>query len=284
MEQQQVELLLQRQHEGMIVIPSSQQTSHFQRIHEVKVPLVSIDRPLGPVLSDVLVVDNRRATILAIQHLQQHDHRHILFVTDEHQAYTNAERLAGYQQAVREAGLPTSVCVLGDVSGSARDQLTRLMIGSPAITAVFAANDLLTIETFNELQRLGKRIPEDIDLVGFDDFQAASMVTPAITVISQPIAALGRAAVERLLSRIEHGPAEPPPGVVRESCGRSRETGTRPAPDARKGAGRCGRGTASCAPCLPPALWIHRRWRGASSILSANRTTLRTSQKKASCC
>jgi LacI family transcriptional regulator len=225
-ERQQAELMLQRQIAGLIVIPSGRDNDFYAHVLKQEVPIISVDRPLESIDGDSVMVDNREATAMAMQHLLEHGHRNILYLTDEEIILTKRERLAGYYAAMRKAKLQSQVCVIGPNAGSARDSLPALLASKPTITAIFASSDLLAVAALRELTRLKIQIPQQIALIGFDDFDAATLTTPTITVVAQPVVELGRKAVSLLLQRIESGKTDDPVHfvlkttfLVRESCG-----------------------------------------------------------------
>jgi LacI family transcriptional regulator len=201
-ERQQAELMMQRQIAGLIIIPSGLENDYLLKAKGNGLPIVSLDRPLDNVDTDAVLVDNRDASIKAVEHILNHGHRQVLCIIDEYRIFTKQERLAGYIQAMRNAKLTTMVCTVGPTSGSVAAQLSPLLASESKPTAIFVASDLLTIETLQYLQQANVRIPNDIALVCFDDFDAATLVTPQITAIRQPVAELGRKAVSLLLERL----------------------------------------------------------------------------------
>jgi DNA-binding LacI/PurR family transcriptional regulator len=90
-----------------------------------------------------------------------------------------------------------------------------MLEAAPWVTAIACYNDLTAIGALRMLRRAGRRVPEDISVVGFDDIAAASWVVPALTTISQPKAEMGRLAVEYLARTLDEGSAEPVPEVLR---------------------------------------------------------------------
>ncbi len=99
---------------------------------------------------------------------------------------------------------------------------------TPPITAVVAANDLMAIGALEALRQAGRRVPEDVAVVGFDDITFASLVSPALTTVAQPKYRMGQMAMERLLQLLDGGDARSrqtvlvPELVIRESCGARR--------------------------------------------------------------
>jgi LacI family transcriptional regulator len=225
-ERQQAEVMMQRQIAGLIVIPTGSENGFYQNARTSGLPIVSLDRPLENVDADAVLVDNRVASMRLVQHLIGHGHKNILCILDEYSMFTKQERLSGYIQAMREAKLQTRVCMVGPVSGAAAEQLPAMLSPELRPTAIFAASDLLTVQVLRLLQIMNIAIPQDIALAVFDDFDAATLISPQVTVVRQPVADLGRKAVSLLLQRIEGDGALPANHVVlqtelviRASCG-----------------------------------------------------------------
>jgi LacI family transcriptional regulator len=201
-ERQQTQIMLQRNIAGLLVIPSGTHNDHFVAARKTGIPIVSIDRPLEHVQSDTLMVDNRAAAVRVTEHLIDHGHRHILCISNDEKVFTKIERVAGYSEAMRRAKIPVQICLSGPISGSLPNQLEFALNSSFSITAIFATSNVLAVQAIREMQRRSVRIPEEIALVAFDDFDAATLVRPTITVVRQPIAELGKQAAKLLLTRL----------------------------------------------------------------------------------
>jgi LacI family transcriptional regulator len=183
-------------------------------------PLVSvaIDAHNG---TRALAVDSRAAARDAVEHLRARGHRRIGFLSGPgDDAYTTAPRLAGYTEAMEAAGL-TPVVAFGDyryASGAAG--VAELLAHDPALTAIFAASDELGAAAINALQRSGRRVPEDVSVIGFDDTPVAQHVNPGLTTVAQPLREMGAQAVRLLLAPDGALPEVVPHRVVeRESVG-----------------------------------------------------------------
>jgi LacI family transcriptional regulator len=225
-ERQQAEMMMQRQLAGLIIVPISLENSYLRQINSEGLPIVALDRPLEGVKTDEVLVDNRQAAARLVEHLIGHGHRNILCIVYDFRMYTIQERLAGYKQAMRKAKLPVRVCMVGPIAGTAREQLPAILASEPKPTAIFAANDVIAIQTLHELERLKVKVPGTIALASFDDFDAATLVSPKMTVVRQPVAALGGKAVSLLLDRIEANNSQAPRRIIleteliiRASCG-----------------------------------------------------------------
>lgn len=225
-EREITEAMVQRRVAGLLVVPSGSQNKHFAKAALGGIPIVSIDRPLENVRADAFVVDNREATIRATQHLIEHGHRSILCVTDDYAISTRMERVTGYSEAMKRANLPVQICAVSQVGGSLSDQLGRALYTATPPTAIFAESDLIAVQTLHELQNRSLSIPDKMALIAFDDFDAATLVRPAVTVIRQPAAELANQATDLLISRLNKTGSDRSTiivlnteFVIRESCG-----------------------------------------------------------------
>ncbi|PUA20654.1 LacI family DNA-binding transcriptional regulator [Glaciimonas sp. PCH181] len=162
-------------------------------------------------------IDNQRAAGDAIRHLLERGHRRIgLINSDERYLYAR-QRQAGYLDAMTAAGLTPrpewckTVQCLDYAAGAAA---TLEMMAQPdAPTAIFAVSDTLAIGVLSGLRQLGKRVPEDVAVIGFDDIAVAAQINPGLTTIAQPMRALGETAANLLLQRL-HAPTVPVPGIL----------------------------------------------------------------------
>lgn len=172
-------------------------------------------------------VDNRGAAAVAVGHLLALGHRRIACITNAPLAYTAAsDRLAGYHDALRDAGLPVSDEVVAEGSfdaASGHAACVRLLAGPP-FTALFVASDVVALGAIRALRQAGRSVPGDVSVVGFDDVALAEHFDPPLTTIRVPARALGEAAGRLLLSRLSgDGIATrtllPTELVIRESTG-----------------------------------------------------------------
>lgn len=226
LERRETEIMVQRRVAGLLAVAVGGENQHFVAAQKAGVHVVALDRPIRNVETDVFMVDNREASLRATRHLIEHRHRNIICIADEERIYTRAERVAGYSEAMRAAKLKPRVCLVGSMTGSLADQLALHLDAKRRPTAIFATSNVLAIDVLRELQRWEIRIPEDIALLCFDDFSTATLVTPTITVVQQPIALLGQRAAQMLIDRLQMTVQQPAADVVlptelivRRSCG-----------------------------------------------------------------
>jgi LacI family transcriptional regulator len=202
---------------GVIVTPLSAAVSTYLLRQDI--PVVEVDRQFLAGECDAVVIDNASVARRITDHLITLGHRRIALLIDETDWTTGSERYAGYQRSLEESGIPPDPTLLvsaGWDAGDARTAAIDILARRERPTAIFAANNLLAEGVWRAASDLGLRIPDDLSIVSFDDAQWMSMVTPGITAVAQDAVALGRAAMDRLLERIEH-PEAPPVTVVLEA-------------------------------------------------------------------
>jgi LacI family transcriptional regulator len=138
----------------------------------------------------------------AVMHLIELGHRHIAAVTGPSSWIASIERLHGYQGALASRGIiaPPEWVVEGSFLVESGYECTQQLLRLPdRPTAIFAFNDNMAFGVLQAIRERGLRVPEDISVVGFDDAQAASLVTPALTTVRQPLRELGRHGASLLL-------------------------------------------------------------------------------------
>jgi LacI family transcriptional regulator len=201
-ERSALEALLRRQISGLIVACVSADQAYLAPWQE-RTPMVFVDRaPRG--LSGVYVIeDDLGGARQAVAHLASHGHRRVAFFGVSTPVTTTHRRLKGYRSAVAENGLddsPDLVCIPAESADEAAAEMVKRLEAPDAPTAVFSSTILCTMSLVLALQRAGRT---DVALVGFGDIPMAAALAPAVTVIDQDPAWLGRVAVERLVQRIE---------------------------------------------------------------------------------
>ncbi|MCU1408536.1 MAG: LacI family transcriptional regulator [Microbacteriaceae bacterium] len=189
---------------GVIVTPLSGAVTTY--LLRQNIPVVEVDRQFSAGLCDAVVVDNASVARRITDHLIDLGHRRIALLIDETDWTTGSDRYAGYQHSLEESGIdldPTLQVSAGWSADDARRAAVDILARRDRPTAVFAANNLLAEGVWRAAGDLGLRIPDDLSVVSFDDAQWMSMVNPGITAVAQDAVALGRAAMDCLLERIE---------------------------------------------------------------------------------
>jgi LacI family transcriptional regulator len=207
-EQIYVDLLIEKQVDGLIFVAAGDQSESLRSLLEEDVLVVLIDRRVPGIDVDVVLSDNRQGGYLATRHLIDLGHSRIACLAGPSNVTPSSERVTGYLQALREAGLAPDekLIVSGNFRAESGFQIIQDLLRLPEPpTAVFASNDLMAIGAMRAAAQNGLRVPEDISIVGFDDIELASYVIPALTTVRQPKSEMGKAAVELLIRQTKTG-------------------------------------------------------------------------------
>jgi LacI family transcriptional regulator len=226
--------LVARRVDGLILMPSTTDQSYLASEVRAGLPTVFVDRPPRGVESDSVVVDNRRGAKEAVAHLIAGGHTRVAVLVDLTSIPTAADRIRGYEAAMKAAGLrpPAELVVSGlRTSEEAQAALMAMMRRPDPPTAVFACRNILSIGAIRALRDLG--LSQEVALVGFDDFPLADLMTPSLTVVRQDVRAIGRRAAEMLFSRIE-GDTSPPRRILSIPTLIVRGSGEIPPPDGQR--------------------------------------------------
>lgn len=221
--------LLRRQVEGIIVIPASNGRSHLSDPEFRSIPMVAVDRPVARSRIDSVLVENQHGAALATEHLIQHGHKHICFIGLDGKIYTIKARASGYRKAMQAAGLESECLSSAGDDAATLEFLRSVFARLRPPTAIFAANGLSTRHTLRAMAALDIQVPEEMALIGFDDFDLADILRPPLTVVRQPVQRVGEEAAKLLFSRIEGNAGKakrsaqklslPVELVIRRSCG-----------------------------------------------------------------
>ena len=224
-EQSYLDVLAEKHVDGVILIAAGDCLGSLPAL-SLRLPVAVVDRDLPDIQLDAVLADNRQGGFLATQHLYALGHRRIACITGPSHLTPSAERVIGYREALAAAGLPVAedLILRGDFHPESGRRGAHALFALPdPPTAIFACNDLLAIGVLRAAAETGRRIPDEMAVVGFDDIEIASYVFPQLTTISQPKLEMGRRAVLRLLERMTDKTRSPrrdvfaPTLVVRES-------------------------------------------------------------------
>lgn len=192
---------------GMLLTPADDVAQQVTTLQLRGIPVVLVDRWADADVCSSVSVDDIAGGRLAVEHLVEQGRRRIVFAGGPLGLEPIAQRLAGARQAASAAGITLDVIDVDHRSiASGRDVGHRVTSLPPAERpdAVFAANDLLAIGVEHGLLQAGVRIPEDVAIVGYDDIEFAQNALIPLTSIRRPRHALGRTALDILLSTL-HG-------------------------------------------------------------------------------
>lgn len=198
-----VEALLGRQIIGLILAPVAVDQSYLEPWQD-RTALVFIDRQPSNLIADSVLEDDFGGARDAIAHLIGHGHRRIAFVGDSPRVPTTGRRLDGYQAALREAGIEPDPALVLELTTTHYPDLGRMVPDLLALTdpptAMFCSNARSSLEMVPALHARGR---SDIAFISFGDFPLAETIVPAVTVVDQDAAGLGRFAAKHLFHRVD---------------------------------------------------------------------------------
>jgi DNA-binding LacI/PurR family transcriptional regulator len=233
-----IHLLESKRVDGLIVSATQGDHAFLRSWPFHRLPLVSIDRLTNDVSIDAVLIDNVGGARQAVEHLIALGHERIGIVTGLAGITTTDERLIGYQQALAAHGIPLDPALIAEgnsrIDGGERATLQLLTQEAARPTAIFVTSGLMIIGALQAIAQLGLRCPQDLALVGFDDFAWASVMHPRLTTVCQPTYEIGQKAAQLLFDRLEKRDADPqiirlqPRLIIRDSCGARLQSSTLP--------------------------------------------------------
>ena len=167
-------------------------------------PVAVVGRSLQPCRAPYIDADNRDGARHAVEYLVAQGRRSIGHIAGPPDMVAGADRLAGYRDAMLASGASDLPVAYGDFGqASAVHAMERLLDQRPRLDAVFVASDAMAAGALHALARAGRRVPDDVAVIGFDDHPLATRVRPALTTVRQPIEEFGTLAAQRLMAMIE---------------------------------------------------------------------------------
>jgi LacI family transcriptional regulator len=194
-----LERMRRAQLDGVIFVTNHGDRGTLARAIEATGRVVLVDEDVAGTRVPKVFCDNEQGGWLAGRHLLEAGHRRIAFIGGPADVMSARERLAGLRRAVAECGPPATVTAVLHGSYSvthgmaAAEELLQLQ---PRPTAVFAASDEIVLGLLAVLRARALRVPQDLSVVGFDDVSPLGLLDPPVTAVHQPVAQLGRCAVE----------------------------------------------------------------------------------------
>ncbi|MGV8050600.1 MAG: LacI family DNA-binding transcriptional regulator [Anaerolineaceae bacterium] len=200
-----VNTLIEKRVDGVIFISSGSEPDDLMHLVENQIPVVVADRDVPLELADVVLVDNKQAGYEATQHLVELGHRIIACITGPNNLSPSAQRFEGFRQCLFENRIPVYEYLFetGDFgSQSGKEAMLRILSNPTKPTAVFIMNDMMAIGAIAAARSIGFSIPKDLSIIGFDDIQLDSVVSPALTTMAQPVNEMAIQATTLLLDRL----------------------------------------------------------------------------------
>lgn len=215
--------------DGLLVFANSLGPTGLAQCHEMAFPIVLIHQsPPDGLDIPCVTVENRAAACSLVAHLVEvHGRRRIAFLRGPEGHEDSYWREAGYRKALQEHDIPFDPGLVGTGRFDrkvARASILEMLGAGVAMDAVFAGDDDAAIGVLAALEEVGRQVPEEIAVVGFDDQRSSAYLSPPLTTVRAPTEAVGREAAQQLVSLLQEGQAQPltllPTEIVlRHSCG-----------------------------------------------------------------
>jgi len=202
-EREAVRLLLEKRVDGLILVPVEGSENNITLLNTLNVPIVFLARYLKEYGGSRVVFDDFSAGYIATSYLISKGHRNIAHIAGSPNTSCTNDRLEGYKRALQDHGIgfnPNLVHYTNSMMNTGREATVKLLKENPTITAIFAYSDFVAFGAIETLRELGKKIPEDIAIIGCDNTFVSSLI--GLTTISFPKENMGMLAARILLQQI----------------------------------------------------------------------------------
>ncbi|MRN56341.1 LacI family DNA-binding transcriptional regulator [Paenibacillus monticola] len=205
-EKNYVQSMIARQVDGLIIFPTEENKKLYVSLVKNGYPFVFVDRKIDEISVDTVLLNNEKASELAVETFAQHNHENIGIITfplGKKTITTRIERLSGYRKTLENHGLPVNE----DYIKSGRldempDLIGELFHMDNPPTAIIATNDMILEQVLIYAKNNRLTIPNDFSLIGVDDVSFAAFYNPPITTVSQPSFEMGKRSARLLLDKI----------------------------------------------------------------------------------
>jgi LacI family transcriptional regulator len=213
-EEQYLLMLIERQVDGVLLVPARSSGTSFRLLQAHRVPVVVMDRRVAARNVDSVLCDSEAGAYALTRHLIELGHRRIAVLTGRRNVSTSVDRVAGCRRALQEEGIVLDDDLVhyggfnfGKLNQADGHRMAQLVLSAEGErpTALFAANNFIAFGAIRALREAGLRVPEDISVVAFDDLPEDWVSEPFLTVAAQPAYEIGRRAATLLLDHIAGG-------------------------------------------------------------------------------
>ena len=211
-----IAMLLHRKVDGLIFVAGHLEDSQLLKIQEAHLPAVMIGEMEEEWTFSSVYTDYREGAVKATTHLIENGYSEIAHITGNLKFIESREKLSGYEQALKSAGIPLIAQWIVDGEETIEGGYVaakRLIKHAKPPKALFVANDWMAFGAMDAIKTEGLRIPEDIAIVGFDNNRMSALMEPKLTTVNLPVYKMGLTACRLLFDRIEdvlgEGPDEP---------------------------------------------------------------------------
>ncbi|RIV22563.1 LacI family transcriptional regulator [Fibrisoma montanum] len=216
-----INVLLNRQVDGFIIVSSENTEEQIQYLNSRNVSFVLLDRHFPAIPTDYVVLNNYHASYIAGTHLIEGGYRNIGLIAYRSQLFHMQERIRGYVESLRDAGITFYPDWLTEVDFARiepeiRAGIDRMLAADQPVDALIFSTYRLAISGLKYINELGLTVPDDLAIVSFGQAEAFDLYYCPITYLQQPMEALGKTAVELLISKLKD-PEQPPRPVLMEA-------------------------------------------------------------------
>lgn len=194
--------------DGVLISGLNNNDPYYKELMNSEIPCVVIEGEFYSQNVCGLSIDNEMASYEAVRYLVELGHRKIAMMGGKTSADVSVRRQKGYIQALRNSGIDSDTAWIYDgnyLEEDAKIQAERMLMEHPDVTAVFCASDLMAIGTIEAIRSSGRRVPDDISVIGFDDIPLARYVEGGLTTIRQSFYDMGIKGAETLYEMIVNG-------------------------------------------------------------------------------
>ena len=210
LEEEALRFLISKRVDGIITIPTANDARYLKPVMEKNIPIVLIDRTFSSektdkALIDSGLIDNVKAAKEAVDVLLNHNHEKIAVICGDDSEYTGKKRLEGYKNALNERAIPIKQEYVkrGKLTVEHGFQsMKELLALENRPTAIFMTNYEITLGGILAINEVGLHFPEEISLIGFDNFMLAQIVKPALWMVTQPMEKIAVTAAELMLEKV----------------------------------------------------------------------------------
>ncbi|KQX08137.1 MULTISPECIES: LacI family DNA-binding transcriptional regulator [unclassified Leifsonia] len=214
LEAESIETLIGRSVGSVIATPTGGNAAKWRRLIELGVNVVFVDREIEELPeADVVTIRNDQSAEVTTRHLLELGHERIAFISGPLTTSTGRSRVAGFRQAMTDAGLPVddrlirAIPFRGDSGG---DAVSALLALPDPPTGIIVGNTAQVRSSLRRIKQIGVSVPEDLSVVVFDDNPWTELVSPPLSVIRQPIDMLASHSVDVAVGRLRGAFTEPP--------------------------------------------------------------------------
>lgn len=189
---------------GIIIAPTTRDYNYRKLIGNMEYPLVFIDRRLDSIQGDSIIVDGCSAVEQAVDHLIYKGHKRIAFIGASKGLSTTEDRFKGYIASLQKHQITfdQQICGFGDPKIKSSMELCKKILADRSITALLVSSSLMSIGAVQFLSNSSIKVPEEVAIIGYDDYIWSGITTPPLSTIKQPTSEIGEKAAELITERI----------------------------------------------------------------------------------